>query len=143
MPAETVLQHLNKVRSTGPGRWLACCPAHEDRSPSLSIRETDDGTILLKCFAGCNVAEIVGAVGLSLSDLFPETVPSGTHSQRPNYSPIQRHELWDVLENDLVALSIAWADVSRGVEFSPEDALFMSQKANELADILMEVRSER
>lgn len=70
-PAERLLERLEAVRETGPGRWLARCPSHEDGRPSLSIREGDDGRVLAHCFAGCPVEEIVSAVGLELSDLFP------------------------------------------------------------------------
>jgi hypothetical protein len=50
--------------------WLARCPAHDDRSPSLSIAEGDDGRILLHCFAGCSLESIVAALGLTMRDLF-------------------------------------------------------------------------
>lgn len=73
MSAERLLSRLERVRQTGPGRWLACCPAHDDKSPSLSIRELEDGRILLHDFgAGCSAHEIVSAAGLTLSDLFPD-----------------------------------------------------------------------
>lgn len=65
------LTRLAKVKRTGPGRWLAKCPAHNDRNPSLALRELDDGRVLLHCFAGCAVHEIVNSVGLHLTDLFP------------------------------------------------------------------------
>jgi CHC2 zinc finger len=71
MSIDTLLSRLTKVRRTGAGRWIACCPAHEDRSPSLSVRDCGDGRILLHCFGGCDVYEVVSAVGMELSDLFP------------------------------------------------------------------------
>jgi hypothetical protein len=71
MSADILLQHLNKVKRTRSGTWLACCPSHNDKTASLSIRELDDGRLLVHCFAGCNVNEIVESVGLTLSDLFP------------------------------------------------------------------------
>jgi hypothetical protein len=72
--ADILLARLQKVKSVGPGRWIACCPAHPDRSPSLSIRETEDGKILLFCFSGCHTSDVLAAVGLDFSDLFPEAV---------------------------------------------------------------------
>lgn len=69
--ADKLLDRLEGVRKTGPGKWLAKCSAHEDRSPSLSVRERDDGAVLLHCFGGCDVESIVSAVGLQMSDLFP------------------------------------------------------------------------
>ena len=65
-----VLDRVAGVRQTAPSRWIARCPAHEDRSPSLSIREMEDGRILLHCFAGCGAIDVVQAIGLSLADLF-------------------------------------------------------------------------
>ncbi len=87
MSAETLLAHLDKVRRTGPGRWVACCPAHEDRHPSLAVGEGDDGRTVLKCFAGCTVHEVVQAVGLSVSDLFPEKMSNDVHAIKGERRP--------------------------------------------------------
>lgn len=58
-----------------PGKTIrahrARCPAHDSRSLSLSIAETVEGGVLINCFGGCSAAEVVSAVGLTLSDLFP------------------------------------------------------------------------
>lgn len=71
MGANVLLSKLDGVKRTGPGRWLAKCPAHEDRRASLGIREGDEGKTLVHCFAGCTVHEVVAAAGLEISDLFP------------------------------------------------------------------------
>jgi hypothetical protein len=71
MSADSLLSMLNGVKRSGPGMWSAKCPGHEDRTASLSIRELDDGRVLVHCFAGCSVHEIVAAVGMELTDLFP------------------------------------------------------------------------
>ena len=73
-PADRVLRELDALdlrRTASEKGWMSQCPAHEDRDPSLSIREADDRRLLLHCFAGCHVAEVCDALGLSLSDLFP------------------------------------------------------------------------
>lgn len=67
-PVETVLARVNNVREQGAG-WIACCPAHEDKNPSLSIGEGENGKVLLKCFAGCRPAAICEVIGLTMSDL--------------------------------------------------------------------------
>lgn len=72
-PIDAVLSRLDRVRSCGSDRWVARCPAHEDRSPSLSIKETSDGTVLLKDFAGCSTRQVLAAIGLSLPHLFPRS----------------------------------------------------------------------
>lgn len=72
MHVDDLLHRLEKVKATGPGKWMARCPAHEDRSPSLAIKESD-GTILLHCFAGCSVEDVAGAIGVEMIALFPPT----------------------------------------------------------------------
>src|SRR5260221_4773450 len=67
---ENVLAHLKGVRSSLRG-WKACCPAHADHQPSLSIGLGEQGQVLLKCFAGCSLERIVEAMGLTITDLFP------------------------------------------------------------------------
>lgn len=69
MTTEDLLSRLEDVRPRRAGRWVSRCPAHADHTPSLSISEGDQG-ILLKCWAGCSVADIVGTLGLSVGDLF-------------------------------------------------------------------------
>ena len=71
LPMELVLSRLRGAKPHGSG-WMACCPAHEDRVPSLSLNEGDDGRVLLKCFAGCAHEAIVEALGIEQRDLFHE-----------------------------------------------------------------------
>jgi hypothetical protein len=68
---DKVLSCLERVKPAGAHKWKACCPAHNDKNPSLAISETSDGTVLLKCWAGCTAQNIVSAIGLELRDLFP------------------------------------------------------------------------
>lgn len=74
-PAEIFISRLNGVKTlpAGPwaGRWLACCPAHDDKTPSLNIAEHPDSRLLIHCYAGCAPLDIVESVGLDLKDLFP------------------------------------------------------------------------
>lgn len=83
MTTEALLEKLDKVRRTGKGTWTARCPAHGDKGPSLNIREKDDGKVLVRCFAECSVHEILDAVGLEISDLFPPRQHHGKPERRP------------------------------------------------------------
>jgi len=84
MGADRLLSRLEGVRQTGPGRWIARCPAHDDGRASLSIREMEDGRILVHDFAGCSVQEVVTAVGLDMAALFPEReIQHGKPERRP------------------------------------------------------------
>ena len=69
-PIESVLARLKGVRTSLHG-WVACCPAHCDREPSLSIGLGEEGQILLNCFAGCPLDKIVEAMGITVAELFP------------------------------------------------------------------------
>ena len=73
-----VLSKLVGVKRTG-NQWMARCPAHEDDHASLSVAEGEDGKVLLRCHACCGTEAIVSALGLTLSDLFP-------NERRPTYA---------------------------------------------------------
>lgn len=70
MRTDLILDRLQKVKAAGTDKWQACCPAHDDKSPSLSIKQTTEGNTLLKCWAGCYTADICAAIGIELKDLF-------------------------------------------------------------------------
>jgi len=73
MTALELLPSLERVSSRGHGKWSAKCPAHADRSPSLSVAEGERG-ILIKCWAGCTLEAIMNALGLRIADLFSDAV---------------------------------------------------------------------
>ena len=77
-PIDRVLAKIPDAKRSGDG-WVACCPAHDDNSPSLSITEGEDGRALLHCHAGCStLLTIVPAIGLEVQDLFiPRPSPGG------------------------------------------------------------------
>ena len=116
----TLLERLDRVKECGPGRWMARCPSHEDKSPSLSIREAQDGTILLHDFAGCGAADIVASVGLRLADLFPNRLAD-------HLPPKQRKQFLDArqvlktLKFEVLLVALAAEDLHKGVEVNDAD----------------------
>ena len=68
MNAEEIARALGGRRS-GKG-WVAKCPAHQDKRPSLSIDEGSNGKALVKCHAGCSQADLIDA--LRKRGLWPE-----------------------------------------------------------------------
>lgn len=72
MKIDAILDRVEKSRKTGRDSWVCCCPAHPDKRPSMTLRELDDGRILMHCFAGCSVEQILGALGLDFDALFPD-----------------------------------------------------------------------
>ena len=57
MDLRDFLDRLPSYRKSGQGSYMAQCPAHDDKSPSLRITEGQDGRILVHCYAGCSVHE--------------------------------------------------------------------------------------
>lgn len=113
-PVENLLQRLEKVKGRN-GSWTARCPAHADGSPSLAVRQADDGRVLLHCFAGCDTQSVVEAVGLSMLDLFPpeekrrEYPPEGKPILKPAFyaSDLMRIIGFEALVVQIVAFDIA------------------------------------
>ena len=82
-----VLERLEGVRRSGK-KFIARCPSHHDKTPSLSITEGRYERVLLHCFAGCEPEAIVNAMGLSMSDLFADTLFH--RSPPPRRHPVPR-----------------------------------------------------
>jgi len=59
--AESIASALQKPKRAGLGKYVACCPAHDDKTPSLSIQDASD-RVLVHCHAGCSQDEVVGAL---------------------------------------------------------------------------------
>jgi hypothetical protein len=75
---DLVLSRLDGVRRAGKG-FIARCPAHIDRNASLAVSCGDDGRLLMHCFAGCSIHDVVAALGLLIQELFPRTLPERVH----------------------------------------------------------------
>jgi hypothetical protein len=70
MNVEAILVRLQSVRRNRGG-WMACCPAHADKNPSLSVRQAD-GKVLIHCHAGCPTVAVLAALGIEARDLFDD-----------------------------------------------------------------------
>jgi len=136
MSINTLLSKLDKVKPNGSGKWLTLCPAHPDRSPSLAIKQTDDGKILIHCFAGCQVTDIVAAVGLELSDLMPNDPAYKKGSKPPAFN---KYELFDRLAFEAVILSLAIRQLLNGEMLEQSDLSRVAQAENVINSIAMEV----
>lgn len=139
MTAEAILSRLAKVKPTGRNRWQACCPAHEDGTPSMVISEADDGRVLIHCFAGCDIAEIVSAVGLELSDLFP---PRET-SARPDHRPWRAGDLITLAAHESLIAAVAASNLARGRSLTDADRARLQTAAERLQAIHAAVHGRR
>jgi hypothetical protein len=112
----------------------------------LSVREGDDGRVLLHCFAGCSVNEVVAALGIELSDLFPvrqseypHHAPKGGIIGRDRIKRVAWRDLFEAIQRDLTVCSLAFTDLARGKHFSQSDAAIIAHLADHLASEISEV----
>jgi hypothetical protein len=90
---------------------MAQCPAHEDKHPSLSIRELSDGRVLVHCFAGCNSEPVLAAIALEFADLYPPR--RGRARQRSARPPTHftAEELLKIVSHEVTVAALVLADL--------------------------------
>lgn len=117
-PIDLVLARLDgyKLRENGHDRWRACCPGHGGSNPSaLSVGIGQDDQVLLRCWQGCDVEQVVHAMGLDLSDLFPPKPANGYGG-----APEKRRRLLtagqalDLLDLEMTLAVLVANDLARG-----------------------------
>lgn len=114
---ENFILRLNGVKKTGPQRYIARCPAHDDKSPSLAIQQADD-KVLFHCFAGCAPTDVLAAVGLTFNDLYPERVSY----RKPNQSKFNPYDVLKCLTRESGIVTLAAAQIVAGKSLSAVDA---------------------
>lgn len=137
-PIDLVLSRLEGARRAGRG-WIARCPAHRDRDPSLSLAEAENGTVLLHCFAQCSALHVVNALGLSLSDLFVRRPPNGASTQgrfmsRAKLMAARRAAALAGLELELTIVVIACQQAREGTALSETDQRRLLAAAERVAE---------
>ena len=133
-----LLNRLDSVKDNGRGKWLAKCPAHQDKRPSLSIREAESGAVLVKCWTGCTVAEIAGAVGLDVSELFPprESFIEGKSHQRERV--ITAADGLRLLDFEADVICIVADQLARGVVLDDETRAALTTARHTIRNVYCE-----
>jgi len=136
-PIDLILHSLERVKSTGPGKWQALCPAHDDKRPSLSIREAEDGKVLLKCWSGCGAAEIVGALNLDMADLFPGDRRSlKDHSTGPMRRPFDYRDCLTGIAHEATVARLIVEAANAGQEMDVESLDRLALAEERISDAL-------
>lgn len=116
-PIDHLLTRLDKVKelkSTAKGtQYKALCPSHADKTPSLIITECSNGTVLVKCWAGCTTNEVVSALGLTLKDLFPNK--DNAYTSRPKQPSKQ------AIAHESFIVDIAKTSLTKGLPLTDTD----------------------
>ena len=73
MKINNLISRLEGIKKTGSHSWICKCPAHQDRTASLHIKDDGDDKILLNCFAGCDTYSILKSIGLDWQDVLPDS----------------------------------------------------------------------
>ena len=140
MTTAELLDRLDGVRARGVGRWMARCPAHDDRSPSLSIQEGDRG-ILLRCWAGCTLEEITKALGLAVRDLFfdaldadPRTRQVAAQRRDRERQHQEQRQHADGVVIDALKAAEQFIDSRRKIDISAWTDQRLDEELNALAD---------
>lgn len=124
MTPQDFISRLAGVREIRPGRWVALCPAHEDKSPSLSVTTKEaDGSPLFHCHAGCHPDDILIAIDLNWHDLYGDR---WREAEARTLAAGHRHRhrtLADVTLKEWAAwvMAAAAADLRQGKEHNLED----------------------
>lgn len=109
MTIDALLNGLDGIRETGHGKYVARCPAHDDKSPSLAIKDCDDGRILLHCFAGCEVEDVLASIGLTFTNIMPERIRS-EHCYKPLRQSFDARQVLATLDHESLVAAIIGAD---------------------------------
>jgi putative DNA primase/helicase len=121
MNGADIVARLEGVIDRGSNSWYSRCPAHDDKSPSLSIRDTGD-RILIHCFAGCSPDDILAAVGLTFRDLYRDEWKAAREQAVSGAGrDYARKHKFDPLDYERIILETAQADIAAGKELSVED----------------------
>ena len=117
--ADMFLSRLAGVRRTGSGRWIARCPAHDDRHPSMTIRELDDGRVLVHDFGGCPIEDVLAAVGLDWDAVMPERAIN--HHIRRERRPHHASDILASIAIEALIVALAASDICRGKTITDTD----------------------
>lgn len=142
-PIDLLLSRLERVRQTAPTRWVMPCPAHEDRSPSLSVKETPDGTVLIRCFAGCDTQSVLDAVGLGFADLFPDNENPRPHRIAPAQARTPASDLLLMLEQEALVVGLVGAYLVEQQPLSETDWQRLAQAVNRITTLASHIREYR
>lgn len=123
-PIDLLLSRLDAMKPAGKG-YRGPCPSCGGKSAKLSVSEADNGAVLMHDFGGCTPAEVLGAVGLTLGDLFPERLRPATDAERREVRERARIAQWqaalEVLCKEAAVVYLAQQQLVRWQFLSEED----------------------
>jgi hypothetical protein len=135
-PIDRLLSCLDRVKRTGPSTWVASAPTREDKRPSMTIRELDDGRVLVHDFGGDSVEEILGAIGLTFSDLYPPKPVDPESYSKPERRPFPAADTLRAVAFEALLVGCAAAAVSAGEPLATVDRERLMLAVSRIQDAL-------
>jgi hypothetical protein len=111
------LSYFEKSFRSGKDEYQCLCPAHQDKTASLSIKNLPDERILIHCFAGCAANDILEAVGLTFDDI----VPKRLGDFKPVSKPFNPYAVLKAISNETLLVALAGLEVANGKTLPQED----------------------
>jgi hypothetical protein len=119
-PAEKVLSRV-RHRQTGRDSYVFHSPTREDRRPSCTLRVLDDGRVLIHDFGGDSTEDILSAIGLSFSDLYPDRVGEERHGLRGERRPFPAQDILRCIGFEALVVLAAATAMMAGEPFTDAD----------------------
>ncbi|MBW8075774.1 MULTISPECIES: hypothetical protein [Metallibacterium] len=134
---DALLSRLDRVQRGAHG-WRADCPNGHKTRGALSVAQSDDGRVLLHCFAGCSTADVLGAAGLTLADVMPERLrddsPEGRRAARERFRLASVTAAAGIIAREAQIVLIAASDTLRGEDLSPADVARLIEAVERIRD---------
>ena len=138
-PISNLLDRLEYVKQSKPDHWRAKCPVHQgekSKSRSLSIVETESGSALIHCFAGCAYDSVLDAIGLQPSDLFPkDEYIAGTKYIKKSAGKSYRRVIEDA-RGAATIVEVGARMLSRGETLDADDLVLLAGVSEDLRGML-------
>lgn len=142
-PIDTVLGRLDNPKPTGRDRWRSACPSCGGSNASaLSIGIGDDDAVLIKCFKGCDVSQVLVAMGLEMQDLFPPgPEPGGGRPPLKRRAMVSARQAIDLIEFETLLVWTAAHNLAAGHTLKPDDLARLDVASQRIQAAIDEVRS--
>ena len=114
---DKLLSRLEKVKRIANDRYTAICPSHDDRSPSLAIKDADD-RLLLHCFCGCETADVLSAIGLTFADVMPS---QNKGNFKKDKKPFYAIDILAIIKFEVSLVYLYASDVSKGLRLTSQE----------------------
>jgi hypothetical protein len=122
-----ILDRLHNVKKLRVGNWVAGCPCCQSkRGRPISVRELDDGRLLIHPFCGCETESVLGALGLALSDLFDRAIDQHLG---PSHSRVPARDILEAIDTEVTTVVMVLDDILAQRKVNPEQIERLTQAA--------------